>query len=89
MAYLKIYPRLILIKKNANGEFPGLFTFEVEQYGLEFSTQTVGAELMENYKANYPYWVKIAPINGIETPQFSSFIYSFNYYIFNVISKFL
>ena len=82
MSYLKIYPKRIIATLNAAGDFEGIFTLHIEQYGLQANEKKCDVKITQE-NGQWQIWVQ--PLTGIETPQFKQFVESLNEYLFSVL----
>jgi hypothetical protein len=82
MSYLKIYPKRIIATLNAEGGFEGVFTLQIEQYGLQANDKKCDIKITKEGD-QWQIWVQ--PLTGIETPQFKQFTESLNDYLFSVL----
>jgi len=82
MSYLKIYPKRIIATLNAEGGFEGVFTLQIEQYGLQANDKKCDVKITQD-NGKWQIWVQ--PVTGIETPQFKQFAESLNQYLFSVL----
>ena len=82
MSYLKIYPKRIIATLNADGDFEGVFTLHIEQYGLQANDKKCDVRITQEGD-QLQIWVQ--PLTGIETPQFKQFTESLNDYLFSVL----
>ena len=82
MSYLKIYPKRIIATLNADGDFEGVFTLHIEQYGLQANDKKCDVKITQEGD-QWQIWVQ--PLTGLETPQFKQFVESLNDYLFSVL----
>jgi hypothetical protein len=82
MSYLKIYPKRIIATLNADGGFEGVFTLNIEQYGLQTSDKKCDVKITQD-SGQWQIWVQ--PVTGLETPQFKQFVESLNQYLFSAL----
>ena len=82
MSYLKIYPKRIIATLNADGDFEGVFTLHIEQYGLQANDKKCDVKIAQEGD-QWQIWVQ--PLTGLETPQFKQFLDSLNDYLFSVL----
>jgi len=83
MSYLKIYPKLINATQNADGVFEGVFTLNIEQYGLQANDQKCDVKITQEGGDHWHVWVQ--PVSGVQTTQFKQFTDSLNDYLFSVL----
>jgi hypothetical protein len=82
MSYLKIYPKRIIATLNADGDFEGVFTLHIEQYGLQANDKKCDVKIAKEGD-QWQIWVQ--PLTGLETPQFKQFVESLNDYLFSIL----
>ena len=82
MSYLKIYPKRIFAPLNADGIFEGVFTFQLEQYGLQADDKKCDVKI---YRDIGEWHIWLQPFAGLDTPQFKLFAESLNDYVFSVL----
>ena len=82
MSYLKIYPKRIIATLNADDAFEGVFTLDIEQYGLQANDKKCDVKIAKEGD-KWQIWVQ--PLTGLETPQFKQFVESLNDYLFSVL----
>ena len=82
MSYLKIYPKRIIANLNVEGDFEGVFTLHIEQYGLQANDKKCDVKITQEGD-HWKIWVQ--PLTGLETPQFKQFTESLNDYLFSVL----
>ena len=82
MSYLKIYPKRIIATLIDDGDFEGVFTLHIEQYGLQTSDKKCDVKITQD-NGQWQIWVQ--PLTGLETPQFKQFVESLNQYLFSVL----
>jgi hypothetical protein len=82
MSYLKIYPKRIIAPLNADGDFEGVFTLHIEQYGLQANDKKCEVKITKKGD-QWQIWVQ--PVSGVQTPQFKQFTESLNEYLFSVL----
>jgi hypothetical protein len=82
MSYLKIYPKRIISTLNADGDFEGVFTLHIEQYGLQANDKKCDVRITQEGD-KWQIWVQ--PLSGLETPQFKQFVESLNDYLFSIL----
>jgi len=82
MSYLKIYPKRILTTSNLEGGFEGVFTLQIEQYGLQTNDKKSDVKIAKEGD-KWQIWVQ--PLTGLETPQFKQFVESLNDYLFSIL----
>jgi len=82
MSYLKIYPKRIIATLNADGDFEGVFTLHIEQYGLQANDKKCDVKIAQEGD-QWQIWVQ--PLTGIETPHFKQFTESLNDYVFSIL----
>jgi hypothetical protein len=82
MSYLKIYPKRIIATLNADGDFEGVFTLHIEQYGLQANDKKCEVKITKK-GGQWQIWVQ--PVSGVQTPQFKQFTESLNEYLFSVL----
>jgi hypothetical protein len=82
MSYLKIYAKLIIATQNADGGFEGVFTLNIEQYGLQANDKKCDVKIAQEGD-KWQIWMQ--PLTGKETPQFKQFVESLNEYLFSVL----
>lgn len=82
MSYLKIYPKRIFATLNVGSAFEGVFTFHLEQYGLQAIDKKSDVKITQDL-GEWQIWVQ--PVSGLETPQFKQFVESLNNYLFSVL----
>jgi hypothetical protein len=81
-SYLKIYPKRIFAPLNADGNFEGVFIFQLEQYGLQANDKKTDVKISQDV-GEWHIWLQ--PFAGLETPQFKLFAESLNDYLFSVL----
>ena len=82
MSYLNIYPKRILATSNSEGDFEGVFTLHIEQYGLQANDKKCDVKITQEGD-QWQIWIQ--PLTGLETPQFKQFVESLNEYLFSVL----
>jgi hypothetical protein len=82
MSYLKIYPKRIIATLNPEGVFEGVFTLQIEQYGLQANDKMCDVKITLD-SDHWQIWVQ--PFTGLETPQFKQFVESLNDYLFSIL----
>jgi len=82
MSYLKIYPKRIIATLNAGGDFDGVFTLHIEQYGLHANDKQCEIKITKEGD-QWQIWVQ--PVSGVQTPQFKQFTDSLNDYLFSIL----
>jgi len=82
MSYLKIYPKRILATSNSEGDFEGVFTLHIEQYGLQANDKKCDVKITHECD-KLQIWVQ--PISGVQTPLFKQFTESLNDYLFSIL----
>ena len=82
MSYLKIYPKRIIANLNVEGDFEGVFTLHIEQYGLQANDKRCDVMITQK-GGQWQIWVQ--PLTGIETPQLKQFTESLNDYLFSIL----
>jgi hypothetical protein len=82
MSYLKIHPKRIIATLNAEGDFEGVFTLHIEQYGLQANDNKCEVKITKEGD-QWQIWVQ--PLSGVQTPQFKQFVESLNDYLFSVL----
>ena len=82
MSYLKIYPKRIIATLNADGGFEGVFTLQIEQYGLQANEKKCDVKITHEGD-KWQIWVQ--PVSGVQTPQFKQFTESLNDYLFSIL----
>lgn len=82
MSYLKIYPKRIIATLNAEGGFEGVFTLQIDQYGLQVNDKKCEVKIAKE-SDKWQIWVQ--PLTGLETSQFKQFVESLNDYLFSVL----
>ena len=82
MSYLKIDPKRIIATLNADGDFEGVFTLHIEQYGLQANDKKCDVRITQEGD-QWQIWVQ--PLTGLETPQFKQFTESLNDYLFSIL----
>lgn len=80
MSYLKIYPKRIFATLSAYGSFEGVFTLQIEQYGLQANDKKCDVKITQE---NDRLQIRVQPISGLHTPQFKQFTESLNRYQFH------
>ena len=81
MSYLKIYPKRIIATLNVDGDFEGVFTLHIEQYGLQANEKKCDVKITQEGD-QWQIWVQ--PVAEVQTPQFKQFVKSLNDYLFLV-----
>ena len=82
MSYLRIYPKPIFATLNSEGIFKGVFTFQLEQYGLQANDKKSDVKISRDV-GEWHIWLQ--PFAGLDTPQFKLFADSLNDYLFSVL----
>ena len=82
MSYLKIYPKRIFATLNSDGIFEGVFTFQLEQYGLQANDKKCDVKIARDI-SEWHIWLQ--PFAGLDTPQFKLFADSLNDHLFSVL----
>jgi len=82
MSYLKIYPKRIIATLNADGDFEGVFTLHIEQYGLQTKDKKCDVKITQD-SDQWQIWIR--PVSGVQTPQFKQFVGSLNDYLFSIL----
>jgi len=82
MSYLKIYPKRIFAILNSDGIFEGMFTFQLEQYGLQAKDKKCDVKINRDI-GEWHIWLQT--FAGLDTPQFKLFADSLNDYLFSVL----
>ena len=82
MSSLKIYPKRIFATLNVEGIFEGVFTFQLEQYGLQANDKKCDVKI---YRDIGEWHILLQPFAGLDTPQFKLFAESLNDYVFSVL----
>lgn len=82
MSYLKIYPKRIIATLNDDGDFEGIFTLNIEQYGLQTNDKKCDVKITQD---GHQCQIWIEPLTGLETPQFKQFTESLNDYLFSIL----
>jgi hypothetical protein len=82
MSYLKIYPKRIIATLNADGDFEGVFSLHIQQYGLQANDNKCDVRITQEGD-QWQIWVQ--PLTGLETPQFKQFVESLNDYLFSIL----
>jgi hypothetical protein len=62
MTEIKIYPKRFIATQNADGGFEGVFTMQIEQYGLQANDKKCDVKIPQD-NGQWQIWVQ--PISGV------------------------
>ncbi len=84
MSYLKIFPRSLVAKVNAQGAYQGRMTYDFEQYGHMLHGNEAGVELEYQLLVCSGWSIRLTDVEQ-SSAGLSVFIQALNYYLFNVL----
>ena len=86
MIYLNIHPKRLHVVMKSPTAYSGYVVFDLEQYGVSFSSMTTPLTLLREGESLHHGWrLDIEPIDGVVVPQYTAFVESFNFYVFQLL----
>jgi hypothetical protein len=85
MRFLNVYPKRLWATLNAVGAFEGLFTFDLEQYGLITNDVVCDVTVSEDPVMVGQWNICVKPMFDVDMPHFDKLVKTLNHYVFEVL----